>query len=171
MGVRIMVADWIAVAASAGGKALIGAAASDAWQTARDGMVKLFARGGKRRAEVVRDHLDRDVAVIEAADPGERDEVRAQLLPGWQVRLADLLEEFPEVREDLRAWVEQVSAQLPVAQTSWVQNVTATASGANAQGAMFGNVINYYGDVPRPGASTARQDTDSRGQEDRDGQP
>jgi hypothetical protein len=166
-----MVVEWIAAAAAAGGTALIGAAATDAWQTARDGVVKLFARGGKRRAELVRDRLDRDVAVIEAAGPGERDEVRAQLLPGWQVRLADLLEEFPDAREELRAWAEQVRAQLPAAQASWVQNITATASGATAQGAMFGNVINYYGDAPRPGASTARRGTDSRDQEERDDQP
>jgi hypothetical protein len=165
-----MVVEWIAAAAAAGGTALIGAAATDAWQTARDGVVKLFARGGKRRAELVRDRLDRDVAVIEEAGPGERDEVRARLLPGWQVRLADLLEEFPDAREELSAWAEQVRAQLPAAQASWVQNITAAAPGATAQGAMFGNVVNYYGDAPPPGTSTARRGQDSRDQE-RDAQP
>ena len=161
-------AEWIAPATWAGGTALIGAAATDAWQTARDGVGKLFARGGQRRAELVRVNLNRDVAVIEAAGPAERDEVRARLLPGWQVRLADLLEEFPEAREELAAWVEQVRAQLPAAHPSWVQNITATASGATAQGAMFGNVINYYGDVPRPGASSTRRVRDSHNQEKRD---
>ncbi len=120
-----MVVEWIAAAASAGGTALIGAAATDAWQTARDGVVKLFGRGGKRRAELVRDRLDRDVAVIEAAGPGERDEVRAQLLPGWQMRL----EEFPGARDELSAWAEQVRAQLPAAQALWVQNNTARDHG------------------------------------------
>ena len=166
-----MVAEWIAAAAAAGGTALIGAAATDAWQTARSGVVKLFARGGKRRAELVRDRLDRDVAVIEAAGPVERDEVRAQLLPAWQLRLADLLEEFPDAREELGAWAEQVRALMPAAQASWVQNVTANAPGATAQGAMFGNVINYYGDVPRPDDPTARRGPDSRDQEERDDQP
>jgi hypothetical protein len=165
-----MAAEWIAAAAAAGGTALIGAAATDTWQSARDWVVTLFTRGGKRRAELIRDHLDQDAAVIGAAGPGERDEVRARLLPGWQVRLADLLEEFPEAREELSAWAEQVRAQLPAAQASWVQNITAAAPGATAQGAMFGNVINYYGDTARPGASTARQGPDSRGPE-RDSQP
>jgi hypothetical protein len=169
-GWRAMAVEWIAAAAAAGGTALIGAAATDAWQTARDGAVKLFTRGGRRRAELVRDHLDRDAAVIEAAGPGERDGVRARLLPEWQVRLADLLEEFPVAREELAAWAEQVRAQLPVAQASWVQSITAAAPGATAQGAMFGNVINYNGDVPRPGASTARRGMDSCDQE-RDDQP
>jgi hypothetical protein len=82
-----------------------------------------------------------------------------------------LLEEFPDTREELSAWAEQVRAQLPAAQASWVQNITATASGATAQGAMFGNVINYYGDAPRPGASTARRGMDSHDQEERDDQP
>jgi hypothetical protein len=84
---RAMVVEWIAAAASAGGAALIGAAATDAWQTARDGVVKLFARGRKRRAELVRDRLDRDISVIEAVGPGEHDEVLAQLLSAWQMRL------------------------------------------------------------------------------------
>jgi hypothetical protein len=132
--------------------------------------MKLFARGGERRAELVHDHLDRDAAAIEAASPEERDEVRAHLLPSWQVRLADFLEEFPDAREELSAWVEQIRAQLPTAQASWVQNITANAPGATAQGAMFGNVINY-GDAPRPGASTARRGTGSRDQEERDDQP
>ena len=64
----------------------------------------------------------------------------------------------------------EIRRRLPAARASWVQNITATASGATAQGAMFGNVINY-GDAPRPGASTARQGTDSRDQEERDDQP
>jgi hypothetical protein len=164
-----MAVEWIAAAAAAGGTALIGAAATDAWQTARNGVVKLFALGGKRRAELARDRLDRDAAVIDAAGPGERNGVRARLLPEWQVRLADLLEEFPGAREELIAWAEQVLAQLPAAQASWVQNITAAAPGATAQGAMFGNVINYD-EVPRPGASTAQPGTDSRNQE-RDDQP
>lgn len=69
-GWRAMAVEWIAAATAAGGTALIGAAATDAWQTARDGVVKLFTRGGKRRADLVRDHLDRDAAMIEAAGPG-----------------------------------------------------------------------------------------------------
>ncbi len=165
-----MTVEWIEAAAATGGTALIGAAATDAWQTARDGVVKLFARAGKRRAELVRDRLEQDVVVIAAASPGKRDEARMRLLPKWQVRLADLLEEFPDTREELSAWAEQVRAQLPAAQASWVQTVTAAAPGATAQGAMFGNVINYYGDAPRPAASTARLDPDSRDQE-RDDQP
>jgi hypothetical protein len=165
-----MAVEWIAAAAAAGGTALIGAAATDAWQTARDGVVKLFSRGGRRRAELVRDHLEGDAAVIEAAGPGERDGVRVRLLPEWQVRLADLLEEFPDARDELSEWAEQVRARLPAAQASWVQNITAAAPGATAQGAMFGNVINYHGDAPRPGASTARQGPDSRDQE-RDARP
>jgi hypothetical protein len=162
--------EWIEAAAAAGGTALIGAAATDAWQTARDGVVKLFARGGKRRAELVGDRLDRDVAAILAAGPGERDEARARLLSGWQMRLADLLEEFPDAREELSAWTQQVRAQLPAAQTAWVQNIVAAAPGATAQGAMFGNLINHYGDATRPGAPTAQRGPDSRDQE-RDAQP
>jgi hypothetical protein len=124
-----LVLEWIAGAAAAGGTALLGAAATDVWATARAGMVKLFGRGGERRAELVAGRLDQDVAEIEAAGPGERDEVRARLLPGWQTRLADLLEEFPDAREELDAWAKRVQAQLPREQVSWVQNNTARDHG------------------------------------------
>jgi hypothetical protein len=156
-----MVVEWIAAAAAAGGTALIGAAATDAWQTARDGVVKLFARSGKRRTELVRDRLDQDVAVIEAAGPGERDEVRARLLPGWQVRLADLLEEFPDAREELSAWAEQVRAQLPSAQASWVQNNTAREHGTvfvvqhGSQSVYQGPPVAGSGTGEVPGPATA----------------
>jgi hypothetical protein len=124
-----VVVEWVVALAAAGGSALIGAAATDAWQAARDGVLALFGRGGDRRREAAAARLDEDAAAVEAAAPGERDGVRAQLLPKWQTRLADLLEEYPEAREELQAWVQRVRDQLPPAQQSWVQNNTAQDRG------------------------------------------
>lgn len=129
MGGLVVVVEWVAVLAAAGGSALIGAAATDAWQSAKDGVLGLFGRGGDRRREVVAARLEADVAEIEAAPVEERDEVRARVLPGWQTRLADLLEEYPEAREELTAWVQRVRDQLPAQQAGWVQNNTARDHG------------------------------------------
>lgn len=124
-----MVVEWIVALAAAGGSALVGAVATDAWNAARDGVLALFGRAGERRREVAAARLDADAAAIEAAPEGDRDEVRAQLLPSWQTRLADLLEEYPEAREELTAWVKRVRDQLPPGQQSWVQNNIAREHG------------------------------------------
>jgi hypothetical protein len=128
-GGLVVVVEWVAALAAAGGSALIGAAATDAWQSARDGVLALFGRGGDRRRDVAAARLDADAAQIEAAEVGERDEVRARILPGWQTRLGDLLEEYPEAREELTAWVQRVREQLPAPQAGWVQNNTARDHG------------------------------------------
>lgn len=129
MGGVVVVVEWVAALAAAGGSALVGAAATDAWQAARDGVLGLFGRAGDRRREVAAARLDADAAEIAAAEAGERDEVRARVLPGWQTRLADLLEEYPEAREELQAWVQRLRDQLPAQQTRWVQNNTARDHG------------------------------------------
>jgi hypothetical protein len=128
-GGLVVVVEWVAALAAAGGSALVGAAATDAWQGARDGVLALFGRGGDRRRDVAAARLAADAGEIEAADVGERDEVRARILPGWQTRLADLLEEYPEAREELTAWVRRVRDQLPAEQAVWVQNNTARDHG------------------------------------------
>lgn len=139
-----MAVEWVAALAAAGSSALIGAVATDVWQTARAGVVNLFRRGGERRAELLVARLEADAEEIEAAAVGERDEVRARVLPGWRTRLADLLEEFPEAREELTAWERQVHGQLPQAQVSWVQHNTVRDHGTLF--AVQGGDQHFHGD-------------------------
>jgi hypothetical protein len=89
-------------------------------------VLRLFGRGGARRADLVAARLDADAALIEASDPDERDEVRSRLLLGWQTRLVDLLEEFPEARDEFMKWVEGVQGQLSTGQASWYQKNVAS---------------------------------------------
>jgi hypothetical protein len=146
-----VVVEWVAALAAAGGSALVGAAATDAWQSARDEVLALFGRGGDRRREVAAARLDADAGEIEAAEVGERDEVRARVLPGWQTRLADLLEEYPEARKEMDAWVQKVRGQLPATQQAWVQNIIARDHGQSF-GSQGGNVIVHQA-PPTPGAA------------------
>ena len=120
-----MIEEVIAAAAAT----LTGAMATDVWQFARDGVLNLFGRHGDSSAALTRARLDKDVAAIEAVDSGHREEVRAQLLPRWQTRLEDLLEEFPDARQELDEWAARVQKQLPQAQVSWVQNNIAHGQG------------------------------------------
>jgi hypothetical protein len=120
-----MIPEWLLSVAAAGGSAFVGAAASDAWQAARAGVVALFGRGGQRRGELAEQWADQTAAEIEQAPEEQRPQVRERLAPVWQQRLADLVQEYPEVGEELRAWAQRLQAQLPAAQQTWVQTYIA----------------------------------------------
>ncbi|MEU8164913.1 hypothetical protein AB0B97_00230 [Micromonospora sp. NPDC049004] len=121
-----MAADWMMTVASAGGSALAGAVATDVWSAARDGLGKLFGRGGGHRAELARRWADETAVTIEEAD--DRLTAAEREAQTWQQRLADLLEEFPEAVEELREWAELVRKRLPTAQQSFVNTFVARDS-------------------------------------------
>lgn len=138
-----MDAGWLMQLAASGATTLIGAAATDAWQQARTGFARLFGRGDADREALSGRRLDALTAAVEQADASNRDRVREQLLLVWQTRLADLLEEDPDTVELLRGLRDELQERLPAPQQQWVQNITASAPQAVAQGAMFGNVYHY----------------------------
>jgi hypothetical protein len=94
---RCALLDWLMSVAAAGGSAFVGAAATDAWQGARNGMVRLFGRGGQRRRDAAERWADQTATVIEQAPENERTAIRERLAVTWQQRLADLVEEYPEL--------------------------------------------------------------------------
>jgi hypothetical protein len=135
--------ESIEALAMSGAATLVGAMATDAWQAARSAIARLFGHGDKRRQEVAETRLDHAAAEVENADAAQRDQVRERLMGSWQTRLADLLEENPQEETELRLLIDRLRRQLPPSQQAWVQNVSASAPGAVAQGVMGGNIINY----------------------------
>jgi anti-sigma factor RsiW len=140
-----MLTEALVALASTAGTTLVGAMATDAWQTARTGITRLFGRGSEARRADIEAQLDRNEAAVRQSE--RPDQIRQMLAPGWQVELQGLLEQSPEAEPELRELVGQIQQALPAAQRAWVQNivqnVTASASGAFAAGAIGGNV-NYY---------------------------
>lgn len=111
--------DELVKLAGAGGSALVGAMATDAWQATRSEVARLFGRGGPVRRSVIEAQLDRNADSVEhAANP---DEVRRNLAAGWRLELEALLREHPEVEEEVRALVAQVAEALPASHYAWVQ--------------------------------------------------
>jgi hypothetical protein len=147
MGVSV-VAEWILSLAAKGGAALIGAAATDAWQSARSGIVKLFDGTGSRRQKLIEAWLDDDAMALERTEPAARSQLRSELAATWQQRLADLLAEFPEVREEFEAWADHVRRQLPAAKQSWVQK---NVAGRDAYVVQHGNQYIYRAGKPPNG--------------------
>ncbi|WAL71010.1 hypothetical protein OU787_05560 [Kitasatospora sp. YST-16] len=142
-----MLAESLVALASAGGTALVGAMATDAWQTVRDGAARLFGRGGAAGQELVEARLDRDAGLVALASEPER--ARQGLAPAWQVELEALLTAHPELADELRVFVEQTVAALPRAEQHWTLNVTARDHG-RAYGALGGNVVVHEAAQPDP---------------------
>jgi hypothetical protein len=109
----------LAELAGAGGTALVGAMATDAWQVARSGVARLFGRGGPARQVGIEAQLDSNaVLVAQAEDP---EAVRQSLVAVWRLELEGLLRRYPEAEAELRALVRQVREALPAPQQTWVQ--------------------------------------------------
>src|SRR5665811_323622 len=113
--------DWVQALSNSAATALVGAAATDAWSAARGGVLALFRSDGHKKTRLVAEWLDRDAAALTSVDAADRDQARNQIFPAWATRLHDLLQENPELADDVRAWVKKVESQLATSQQSWVQ--------------------------------------------------
>jgi hypothetical protein len=113
--------DLTEAVAEAAAAALVGAMATDAWQTARAGFAQLLGRGDRGRQDLADRRLEQAAVQVAQADHDNQDRIRGELLSAWQVRLRDLLEEHPEIVEELRTLTAQVQSRLPAAQQAWAQ--------------------------------------------------
>ncbi|MFI0038479.1 hypothetical protein ACH4NS_23720 [Streptomyces mutabilis] len=121
--------EALSTLAAAGGTALVGAAATDVWHTARTGFAHVLGRGEAGLEEIERGRLDRIAQDVEQTPEARRDDVRRRLEQRWTGRLETLLEEHPEAAEELRALVDDISSRLPQVTHTWVQNNVAEAGG------------------------------------------
>jgi len=114
--------EALAAVATAGGTAVVQAMAEDGWQTAKAGLARVFGRGDPGRGVAAEERLERSRAQLASVGERELEEARAAQAGVWQARLADLLEEHPEVEGELRAWVSDVQVQSVTAvSTGWVE--------------------------------------------------
>lgn len=126
--------EWLNELAMTGASTLVGAITTQAWQSARSRFLAIFGEDtpGKGLAR----RLDDDESKLAGLDPQAQQQAREGLASEWQVRLKDLLSDHPEAGEALRAWTEQVRAQLPAVHQEWVQHNLARdqATQYNVQG-------------------------------------
>lgn len=114
-----MLFEGLEALVAAGGSAIVGAMATDAWEFTRSRVASLFGRGDARRTQVIEGQLEEDAGMLErTTDP---DQARQELLPAWRRRLTDYLTQDPEAAQGLRELVEQVHAKLPAQQQAWMQ--------------------------------------------------
>ncbi|HZF91831.1 hypothetical protein [Streptomyces sp.] len=142
-----MVEETLAALAVSGGTAVVAAMATDAWQSARDGVVRLFRREGQDRQEEIQRQLESDnTLVAEAGDTG----LRPAMAQVWQARLGSLLSSDPEAEGELRSLLHDLGHGVGDGRRPVVQIIRAEGNG-QANGVMFGNLTAYKG--------TSRQET------------
>src|ERR1035441_3276425 len=135
-GGGLMVAEWITELAARGGATLVSAAATDAWAVARSGIARLFGRGDARREKTTEGRLDDTAIALTQGDPSTREAMLRAQAAVWATRLSDLLEEHPELKEDLARLTGQVRTQLPAAWQQWVQAIATGAVTQTSTGGM-----------------------------------
>lgn len=125
-----MDSEFTSLARSAGGT-VVTLVASDAWQAAREGIVRLWRRFQPDRAETVAAELDvsRDdiLAVLDAAaadDERTTDEIRAE----WQGRFRRLLVAHPEAAGELRRLLAELAPRDAATVVTVDQRATASGS-------------------------------------------
>ena len=129
------------------GQTVAAAAITDTWEAVRSRFARLLGRGDTRKTEVAEQWLAQTRQQLAAAGSG-LEQARETAAERWAGRFADLLDEDPGVEAELRALVEEVTAQLPAGSVSATDHSVAvgrdaiiTASGGGtAAGVIHGNV-------------------------------
>ncbi|HEX2299338.1 MAG TPA: hypothetical protein VHH34_12640 [Pseudonocardiaceae bacterium] len=111
--------EGLAALATAGGTALAAAMATDAWQSTRSAVVRLFGRDSAPRQATIETQLDCNATLVAQAE--EPDAARQSLAGVWRLELESLLRRHPEAEDELRALITQIHNALPAAQQTWVQ--------------------------------------------------
>lgn len=142
-----MFEEATAALALTGATTVVAAMATDAWQSTRVGLLRLFHRDSETQQAAVDVQLETHTALLLRVDDPER--VRRSLVPAWQVQMEDLLRRHPDMAEEVQAWVDRADETLPKAHQNWVQTVIARDNGT-AVGAQGGDVHLHYA---RPGQS------------------
>jgi len=142
--------DVIAALATAGAGALLSAAGTDAWNTARSGIAKLFSRRGARASEIIDRRLD-ELADLAALDGHGVEQARSNQLSRWADRLEDLLEEHPDVAAELEDVISETESRLlQISPTRNEQRVEAGGhSSVWAVNQNQGNINVYHPQAPK----------------------
>lgn len=130
--------ESLAALAAAASTTLVAAMATDAWASARTGMLRVLHRGNDDEPVLLAAQLDSEAALVLAADDAEA--ARQSLLPGWRLRLEQFLRDNPDAADGIRELTERLAAELPNPQQQWVQHNEAHDN-AQVFGVQNGNVI------------------------------
>ena len=123
--------------------------ATDAWRAARAGLARIFGRHDAAERAAIEAQLDRNNTQIKRA--GDAIEVRRRMSESWRLEFQTMLEESPELAQELQALITAIEAALPGPQQTQIQHtvqeVRVEGSGNVTPIVAHGNVI-YHGVTP-----------------------
>jgi hypothetical protein len=129
---------------------VVAAASTDGWGAAKRGVAHLLGRGDPERERLAVQRLDQARDQLVAAPGQQVEQVRADLVGVWRTRLADLLEEDPEIAGDLQALVDQIQAELPASSISAGDHSIVAGGGVSITGSGGVTAGIIHGDVSPP---------------------
>ncbi|WP_030179810.1 hypothetical protein [Streptomyces violaceorubidus] len=103
----------IAALAGTAGTTVVTLMVTNAWESARDGLVALWRRVQPARAESVGEELEAGREELLLARQAGDDEAEAGLAAEWQGRVRRLLLARPEVADELRTLLDELASVLP----------------------------------------------------------
>ncbi|MEW1680206.1 hypothetical protein [Streptomyces sp. T12] len=103
----------IAALAGTAGTTVVTLMVTNAWESARDGMVALWHRFQPARAESIAEELEAGRADLLLAREAGDAESEAELTAEWQGRLRRFLLARPEAAEELRRVLDELNPRLP----------------------------------------------------------
>ncbi|WP_431996571.1 hypothetical protein [Streptomyces fungicidicus] len=103
----------IAALAGTAGTTVVTLMVTNAWDSARDGMVALWRRFQPARAESIGEELEVGRADLLLARQAGDAESEAELTAEWQGRLRRFLLAQPEAAEELRRVLDELQPQVP----------------------------------------------------------
>ncbi|MEU9124882.1 hypothetical protein AB0C96_34385 [Streptomyces sp. NPDC048506] len=147
-----MLEDAVAALTMTGAGTIVAAMATEAWQSTRSGVTRLFRRGAVEQRAAVSARLDGDAELVgRATDP---EGFRQSLVPAWQLQLSALIAEHPDAAGELADLVRQVRAALPAEGACWVQQNVARDHG-RVFASLGGDVIVHQHPSGGPGTASA----------------
>jgi hypothetical protein len=142
--------DVLALAALAG-RTVVAAASTDAWETAKRGIARLLGRGDPERQRQAEQRLDQTRDQLRSAPGPELEQACASLAAAWQARIFTLLEEHPDIADDLQALVGQIRAGLPAGVVAAADHSVAAGRDINIAASGGGVAAGtIHGDVSPP---------------------
>ncbi|GIF17939.1 hypothetical protein BJ973_009097 [Actinoplanes tereljensis] len=125
-----MLTETLIALGAAGGTALVEAAATDIWNTAKDRVARLFGRDTKQ-VTVLEARLEDTRAQLVAAPADQLEQLRERQTQVWTTRLQDLLEEQPEAAPALQELLDELARHPAMAGTATAVGTRSVAVGGN----------------------------------------
>ncbi|PIM73472.1 hypothetical protein CTU88_06855 [Streptomyces sp. JV178] len=119
----------IADLARTAGTTMVALMATQTWESAREGVVALWRRFQPDRAEAVGGELEATREDLLVAQRSGDTETEAELTAEWQARVRRLLVARPDVADELRRILAELSPALPEERPATAIRLRAEASG------------------------------------------